>query len=68
MEKDSAGRSIGGIGTEGAPEGMPSSPQQHCHLRPIGEETQLKREGPGGSEPSVGQQGVKGREGRRAKS
>ena len=65
MEKDSAGRSTGGVGTEGAPEGMPSSPQQHCHLRPTGEETQLQREGPGGSEPSVGQQGVKGREGRK---
>lgn len=64
MEK-AHGRSIWGVGTEGVPEGMPSSPQQHCHLLPIGEETQLKREGPGGSEPSIGQRGVKGKGGRK---
>ena len=64
-ERQRSGGVFGVRGTEGTPEGMPSRPQQHCHLHPVGEETQLKREEPGGSEPSGGQAGVKGREGRK---
>lgn len=55
------GEVFGAGGTEGTSEVA----QQHCHLRPTGEETELiEKEWPSGSEPSIGQWGVEGREGR----